>query len=391
MNKRGTILIVVVFLEIIVLIAGRFGPTDGKLDTYAKRVIARCASASFKPACYDEEIPRLMNRISMEDAFIVTKLVQKQDPKYLYCHVLGHKLSYKETEKDSTKWKDVVARCPTTMCNNGCQHGAMMKRFNSETLTDEQIDEIKPDLASVCEPRGSWKPVEVERSMCYHALGHLGMYVTGAKIDRSIDLCKNITHKTDGRNYEQTCTEGVLMSLYQPLEPEDQALVKGVTPKKEDVPAFCNALAGEARDACFRESWPLFLDEIQKPEGLLKFCSYTKDENARWKCTLTSMNILTVYLVIGNDSNLNRLNEFCMALPQPDRSWCFGGAAARLLQIDPAYVPKSIEVCEFAKDPGCWKSLGNMIGTTYTEGSSERKKACLLLPPARQSSCSSGL
>lgn len=362
-----------------------------QLPILAQNVLSRCKEITFKPACYDEEIPKLMNTISMEQAFEVTKLVQERDPQYLYCHVLAHKISYKETSKDVFKWKDVVARCPTTMCNNGCQHGAMMRRFNSETLTDDQIGEIKPDLADVCEPRGNWKPVEVERSMCYHALGHLAMYVTGARINRSVDLCKSLTHKPDGRNYEQTCTEGVLMSVFQPLEPEDQALVKSLTPKKEDVSGFCGKLTGEARDACFRESWPLFLEQIQKPEGLMQFCSYTKDENERWKCTLTAMNILTVYLVIGNEAKLDRLQEFCTALPTPSRSWCYAGASARLLQIDPAYLPQSIEACSLPNEEisktSCYKSLGNMIQTTYHEGSVDRQKACLLLPESQQSAC----
>lgn len=363
-------------------------------EQLAQQILAHCLQSTFKPGCYDEEIPKLMDapyRITMEDAFAVTKLVQKEDPQYLYCHVLGHKLSYKETNKDVSKWKDVVARCPTTMCNNGCQHGAMMRRFNTEILTDAQINGIKPDLVDVCEPRGNWKPVEVERSMCYHALGHLAMFVTGANINKSIDLCQSVTHKPDGRSYEQTCTEGVLMTVYQPLEAEDRALVKDITPKKEDVGTFCNRLTGEGRDACFRESWPLLLDEIQTPEGLVKFCSYTKDENEQWKCTLTAMNILTIYQVIGNEMKLDTLNAFCTKLPLPTRSWCYGGASARLLQIDPAYLSLAVDVCTLPTDEAsikaCNMSLGTMIQTTFHSGSAERKKACVLLEKQYQSSC----
>jgi hypothetical protein len=207
--------------------------TDAKqLTTFTSTILKTCASSdpNMSHACYDREIPKLMDsptNISMEDAFEVTKHIVEQDPTYAHCHVLGHKLSGKEMKKDPSKWKDVITRCPTEMCNNGCLHGSLMERFNTEYLSDAQIEQLKPDLEDVCEPRDSWHPREVERSMCYHALGHLNMYITRADINKSLELCKLIGTKPDGRNYVETCTHGVFMILYQPIEAEDIALVKG--------------------------------------------------------------------------------------------------------------------------------------------------------------------
>ncbi len=39
-------------------------------------------------------------QISMEDAFTFAKNIQSQDDQYGYCHVLEHKLSAKELNKD---------------------------------------------------------------------------------------------------------------------------------------------------------------------------------------------------------------------------------------------------------------------------------------------------
>src|SRR5688572_29551570 len=152
------------FIVIVAFLGGIFGgpwfrsmTKQKTMSHYADQVYAKCKNAGFPPSCYDEEIPKLMDKISMEEAFEVTKYVQQKDTRYLYCHVLAHKLSYREVDRDLNKWKDVVSRCPATFCNNGCQHGALMRRFNAESLTPEQIDQIKPDLSDVCEPRGAWK------------------------------------------------------------------------------------------------------------------------------------------------------------------------------------------------------------------------------------------
>ena len=183
------------------------------LKEYTKTVLGQCKNSTYPPDCYDKQIPHLMDppsTISMEEAFEITRIIQKSDPRYLYCHVLGHNVSAKEERKDPSKWKDIITRCPTTMCNNGCLHGTIMARYQSETLTDPQIEKLIPDLKTVCEPRGSWRPLGIERGMCIHALGHLLMYTTDANLRKSSEVCKKINrYPGDSLN----CTQGVFMSL----------------------------------------------------------------------------------------------------------------------------------------------------------------------------------
>ncbi|MBI3577151.1 hypothetical protein HY086_03895 [Candidatus Gottesmanbacteria bacterium] len=376
-----------------VLIHGQ-KPLGNSFSHYATEIFTRCANRQFTPACYDEEIPKLMDRptnLTMEETFEVTRLIQKKDSKYLYCHVLAHSLSYKETGKDLTKWKDVVARCPTTMCNNGCQHGALMRRFNSETLTDAEITKVTPDLANVCEPRGKWHPVEVERSMCYHALGHLNMFVTGADVKKSVGLCQNVGTKPDGRNYIQTCTEGTLMTIYQPLEAEDRALVKGIVPTKESMASFCKQFMGEAYHACHRESWPLFVDQVHRPDGLVAFCSYTDDMSEQRKCYATALNIITVYLVIGNENKTDKISDFCRALPGDFGNLCFASAARRMVQIDPKLITGALAICvkaaHYQLGDQCFNELIRFSSLTYHKGSEDIGRYCGTFPGAWREKC----
>jgi len=376
----------------ILRLSSSFVVGERSVQKYADTIFQKCSSQGYSRVCYDKEIPRLMETISMEEAFAVARLIQEKDPKYLECHVLAHYLSEREAAKDPSRWKDVVARCPVSMCNNGCPHGALMARFGNqeEFLSDEQIDEIKPDLMDVCEPRGIWNPTEVERSMCYHAIGHLNMYATNADINKSVDICKEIGVKKDGRNYVQTCTEGVLMSVYQPLGPEDTALVAAIKPSRDKLDSFCANYTGEAFHACHREAWPLFFPEILQPLGLKKLCTYTEDEEQQIKCYSTIMNLITVILVIDNNS-IESLKDFCTGLPDERVGLCFENAARRLIQIDPLYAEKAVEICGVAETVSvgreCYTRLVTYASVSFHLGSEEFIGYCKKLPAPWDKQC----
>lgn len=395
-NIQGIIVLcflVVIAFEGIIYVHNRF--TKRSLAGYTNEVMAHCKTAGFAPSCYDQEIPKLMDRISMEQAFEVTRLVQQKDPRYLYCHVLGHNLSYQEAEKHPDAWKDIITRCPSTMCNNGCLHGALMRRFNQESLTDAQIEEVKPDLMDVCEPRGNWKPTEVERSMCYHSFGHLAMYMTAANITASTDLCRTLGTKADGRNYVQTCTEGVLMTIFQPLEPEDIALVQSIAPKtKDDAISFCSQFTGMIWEACRRESWPLFSDVIRSPGGVVQFCSFVSDEIGQRICQHAAMNSLTIALVVEKGNTIDALDEYCRALSGIARDWCYGHAAQRLMQIDPTYEETAIGICHAAQVGGvgeyCWNGLLYYATYSFPADSAQFHTYCQKLPAPWSERCLSG-
>ncbi len=365
------------------------------LNKYATIVLEKCSKESYKIGCYDKEIPNLMDYISMEEAFEVTKIIQKTNPEYLYCHVLGHNLSRRETQKDPSKWMEVITRCPATMCNNGCLHGSMMDRFKAESLTDAQIEELKNDIASICEPRGNWHPVPVEISMCYHAIGHLNMYLTNANIVKSIELCDVVGVKDDGRNYVQTCTHGVFMQIFQPLEPEDFALVAELTPKKEDVVEFCEPYKNNLIqwEACRMEAWPLFRVELGKDATYMeKYCSFSSDASIKKTCLSNMMSFLTLDLFVNNPKGIDTIDTYCTALSTPYyRANCYAHTAARLVQLDPIYSNQAFDVCKFAdsKNAGdeCYEVLSGSGSTTYHPKTKEIHEYCGKMPEKWKNYC----
>lgn len=367
--------------------------TSKSLDVYAQEVFDKCASSStFAPTCYDEEIPLLMDVLPLEDVLEVTKLIQGKDKRYLYCHVLGHYLSEIEMEKDPSKWKEVISKAPPTFCNNGFLHGAMLARFSTDIFTDDMIEGIKPDLADVCEDRPDRKFVEVEKSMCYHAIGHLAMFVSNANPDTSIEICDDVAMKDDDRDYTQTCTEGVFMQIFQPLAPEDYALIIDIAPKKrEDIAEFCSQYEGEAFHACNREAWPSWRSELMTPEGVDKFCAYTSDDLGRRKCLAAVMNMVAVNL-IADTRDFDGLENYCTGLSREiDRRRCFANTATRLIQIDPRFTSDAVRICTIAEKSEyefeCYRDLAFYGDFSFELDSPERKTYCGSLPEEWQENC----
>ena len=377
------LLMTAIFLEAGVLVFDK----NSSLEKYAEDILANCSSVTRRQSCYDVEIPKLLGRISMEGAFGVTRLIQEKDSGYFYCHVLGHNISAKETSKDPDKWKDVVARCPSNLCSNGCIHGAFQERFRAEALPDAAIEELKPELLGVCEKRPGWNPTDMERATCYHALGHLTMYMTDANIHKSTALCEEITQDASSQRFTPICFDGAFMQIFQPLEPEDFALIEGKQPTREELPSFCKDFEGNRKGSCWNEGWPLFQEKITTPEGVVEFCSTLKELDLQHRCYNAMFYVVPTQFQLDE----NRIQKFCSGLPDPQRGKCFANAASRFIETDASLVANSARMCEYAASFGaeeeCYRELLFYSTYNFHEGSEDFLRMCSALPQAWENKC----
>lgn len=364
---------------------------QAKYSDEAKTIIELCSKEDHKPACYDREIPLLMDRgYSMEETFEVTRVLQYLDSSYKYCHVLGHYLSAKETAKDPDKWKDVVARAPLGMCSNGAVHGAFQERFRVESMADSSLDDIERELQGVCEPRENWQPTRMGQATCVHALGHLTMYVTEANIDDSLALCSRLIPEPDRTSVKQLCFDGAFMQIYQPLEPEDFALIAGKEIKTiEASRIFCQQFKGEAFGSCISESWPLFVEEIKDPERLSSICDPIKNDfSLRERC------VSGMFYVAMAQANLSLdwAKDFCSKMDLSFRGSCFGNSASRLIEVDSNNIDDALALCEFSSniegvEAMCYEELLKYSGYTFLVGSPEFYQLCNGLPVNIKNQC----
>ncbi len=370
---------------------------QGNIDFFSKKILKICSDDEYKRGCYDREIPKLLRKgyMTMEQAFLVTNKIQGVDRSYLYCHVLGHDLADIETRRDTSKWLDVISRCPPVNCNNGCAHGAVMRRFKgSDVLSETQLKAILPDLKIACEPRDNWKPSELEISMCYHSMGHLAMYITDADVDRSLSICSDIGVKPDGRNYYQTCVQGVFMIIFQFLDDEDIALVAKIKPEKDKVDEFCSGYSGLEFTACKVESWPYFSDEIGTPAGLSRFCSFATDDYYKKWCYDDVGLRGGVPLKVLDKEGVEGLVNFCLNFPQDIQERCFPSVATALVQDEPNFITDSIKLCKLSEKYGysdaCYNALLFFSKFSFNQGSDGWKNYCDKFPSKYKDICLSG-
>ena len=353
-------------------------------------VLAACKDAGYRPSCYEKEIPKLLGKLTMEQTFAVVKKVQDEDPSYLYCHVLAHKISFAESVMHPDQWKDILSRCPQAQCNYGCLHGSLIQRFRGETLTEDQISEAIPDLSEVCEPKKGFSPTDIDRTMCYHALGHLAMYITGGKPEKSIPICQAVSKKSDGRDYTDTCIQGSFMTVFQGVDPEDIALVKAIKPEKKDVDTFCDHYGKNWQD-CRRESYPLFANEIRTPGGFITFCSYTTDQVHWDNCALGALNIVADSL-FEKDDGVKKTGYYCASVPVKFRGICFAGIAQRLVQIEPSrHIDTAVSICTDAltlniRDE-CFSGLAHYGSVSFLPHAREQSIFCQKIPAKWQQKC----
>jgi hypothetical protein len=356
------------------------------IEGLAMSIVSDCDGASYRPTCYEEKVPRLMDDISMEDAFKVTYVVQELDPTYKYCHVLGHKLSANETAKDPDMWQEVVQRCPPGVCSNGCIHGAFQERFRTETLTKEQIESYSPQFMSVCEKREGFNPTKLEQATCYHALGHLLMYVTSADIDQSLYFCDQYVGKPKSASLGQICYDGAFMQIYQPLEPDDFALIEGKEIDKSEMKPFCDRFSGKARGSCWSEGWPLYKEEITKPNGVEKFCSYLP-ATERARCFESVVYVMISQLAFDTE----KIENFCGTMNVSGRSPCFANAASRFIETDYRNAAAAVAICEISKkyegEKNCYEELLKYSTYNFHPQSEAFRAYCSAMPEPWKSKC----
>lgn len=412
-KKHLTTSVLIVFLTIIILILGySFFRTNSSLAEISQKIVQFCSKEGARQNCYDNEIPKILDQgVTFEESIEIIKLIQNKDKGYWFCHAVAHKLSGKEYYKDPSKWKEIMSRSPMGICSNGFLHGALQAHFSTETLSGVQMKELMPDLQTICEKRENWNPTYQQQSSCYHELGHLSMYLTHGNVIDAAKVCATVGVRPDGRNYLQTCHEGIFMQVFEPREPDDFELIYNIVPQKEKLSVcekysegvqkgscwkigwvekykdFCNSFKGDVRFACFREAWVIKSDEIQNATAIVAYCSYSNDSMEKRKC----YNKLFYSLMSMFHLDTEKMKPICNDLPMNIKSQCFANTASRLIETDKRLINESVEVCNTANGFGvgdeCYKELSHYAQFVFMRGSPEFIKLCSKLAPEWRNKC----
>lgn len=382
--------ITIILIEVVFIIGKSNFLTKESHDAnyYAQKIVKECSISNYKPTCYDEELPKLMDFLSMEEVFEVTRQVQNLDSSYAYCHTLGHDLSAIEVRKDPDRWMDVATRCPSGLCSNGCIHGGFQERFRKEHFsTDEEIQSVKPDLKILCEKRDGWSPTGLEQASCYHALGHLTMYITNADINKSLNLCDEVALKEGGRDFRQLCYDGAFMQIFQPLEPDDFTLIEGKEVNKAQHESFCNKFDGQRKGSCRSEGWPLYREELLKSaDFLVSFCG-RGDDKEKERCINSIIYVIAAQLGLDD----NKITKYCSTFSSSTAGQCFANSASRMIEVDYRNINKAVALCGRAQSLNlgstCYDELVKYSDYNFRYESEEFFSLCNSLPGDWKDKC----
>lgn len=356
----------------------------------AKRIVAECATmqGDHEP-CYESAVPALYPSMSMPQLFDIVRTIRTLDPKYQFCHVLAHKLGERAIADDPNAWLQAIPMNPTDgLCSNGFIHGVIVGRFDNAVLDDATIDAYTPDFARACEPHDGWQPSALDQAMCYHGMGHLFDFITNAKIPKALALCQTVAQSDTG-DFRQVCLEGVFMQFYQPLEPEDYALVDKLSVKltKDTVRSFCNSFSGpEVRGACLRESWPLFKEGIQSGLGVTDFCSGQPNTIEERHC-YESVSSIVGRVWLGKPT---ASASTCDNFPAKWQSLCYAFSAQAVLEENRNDAPGALAVCELGVPvvgTSCVEALVDRARFIFGNDDAARRSFCAHVPDFLKEKC----
>lgn len=357
-------------------------------QNHAAEIIDECADTQGerRAECYEKLVPALYPKLSPEDVFSIIRDIRTQDGSYQFCHVLAHKVGERVVAEDPAKWLDAIpVNPPDGLCSNGFIHGVVTERFRAEVLDEKTLTKLIPDFARACEPRNSWDPTDLDKAMCYHGLGHLYDFITNADIPRALDLCS----KTAGTQFQRVCIEGVFMQIFQPLEPDDFALIEQMKnkPTAENVRTFCSGYREpEYVGACLRESWPLH-PGMTDGSGIIGLCKNQPNAEEEHNCYQAALAIL------GRQSqaSIPSLLEACTRIPKEWRQMCYVVGAGTFIEEDRVSgSAKAVLVCTGAEEEyrdQCILALIDRMRFNFGSHTDEARNFCESLPSGYRSLC----
>lgn len=354
----------------------------------ADEIVTKCAEDPRGAAiCYENEVPKLYPERSIPEIMSLVHEIRAKDSSYQFCHVLAHKLGEVVVAEDPDEWLKAFSLNPSDgLCSNGFIHGIIVGRFRNDVLDAQSLEKTIPDFQKACEPRHDWAPSPLDQAICYHGLGHLFMFITNADIPDSLAVCDRVAVSPTG-NFERVCREGVFMQIYQPLEPDDFALLE-LLPEKPTLSNYrrlCAAYDALDEGACLREAWPLYERGVTTGVQVQDFCTGQPNEDETRACYESASAIIGRFSMGAKEGAATA----CSYFPDKYKRICFVTTAQAIIEEDRANVNGAIALCATAgaESKQCLQEIAARASFFFPRGSREFARFCEQFPAGIQTHC----
>jgi hypothetical protein len=362
---------------------------DG-LAKEAHSLVATCSKESGRDhqRCYEDEVPKLVKDQSLAEIFEIIRLIRHEDTSYQFCHELAHRLGEQAVAEDPDAWLNLIPENPDDgLCSNGFVHGIIAGRFRTDVLDDKTLKGLIPDFARACEARDNWTPTDLDRNICYHGMGHLFVMITTANLPRALEICSETTTKHP--EFERLCVEGVFMQIYQPLEPEDYALIEELPVKlsRDTVPAYCASFKNpEYVGACLRESLALSWEKIFDGLWVSQFCAVQPNKEESKRCFESAFSLLGRMSLAKPEQAL----KTCRESSEDQKDMCYSYAARTILEEDRTAADRAANFCAEVPEgnrTACYDFLSYTARSILGTRTDRIQKLCNAMPETSKTTC----
>jgi hypothetical protein len=249
----------------------------------AKKIYNKCFEHIEQEPCFANEFYNLTKKEDSAHAVKTLLKLQQIDPIYTRgCHLIAHKISQAQTEKNPSKWKEVLIEVSPAMCTGGFLHGVLethMATHPDFIIDEKSISHICRDILT--DSAGGWF---AERS-CAHNLGHLMLIQEENNISETVKSCNNIVD----HEFQYDCLSGAFMErltaenlIAHDLTASKPAWNEAFARNTEKV---CSGYSGPAERACWNELSYIYTSVSNyDPQRLYANCQRAPSKETRDEC-----------------------------------------------------------------------------------------------------------
>ena len=315
------------------------------------KIRRECQTAISKERCYAAAFENLTKATDWNHSFEILRELQKIDPDSRGCHFIAHSITIAETEKDVSRWKEIMNAAPQD-CSYGGPHGAI--EVYASTFPDGKIP--KEEIPEICN--------NPDTNNCTHILGHLLLIMNENDIPKSLRGCEGLPHNELGK-FE--CQTGVFMERITAINLEAHGLVTKEAlnwpARVPELEKLCREQSGAPAVACWQEIVHAVLVKVNNNiQKLVAFCESAPEEAQTRKCIDHSLGIIAA----SHNYDLYKMRTLCDAkVKAPNfQDRCYAMLVLSTLSTLPQEIESAKRFCSsIGKEyqSSCFRSVDNFV------------------------------
>lgn len=306
--------------------------------------------------CYGAKLGDVVKNHTLIYGIQVLKEVQKIDPQTLDCHVVSHRMSAAEVNKNPKNWISILLAIDPNICIYGFMHGVIEARSAYDPTFILNAD----SLADICAIVANTNQVSGIDKTCAHIMGHVLLAEKYGKIPDAVAECEKTLP-----SLRYKCFGGLFMENYT----RDNLIAHELTdriPWSNEVIAqleqLCNEYTGLASMGCWEEMSHLFAYQAgNDPKKVFTSCSRASDIFTRDECYRHS---IPNYVLVDNqpsDALLASICELYITTNEWEYIKCTQMIIHAYIGSSPKYYEAAFRYCALIPEKHmaeCYKKIG---------------------------------